>query len=36
VRIPHRFFETVSTLGKIDPHTVEEMLQLYRKKRGWL
>jgi aldehyde:ferredoxin oxidoreductase len=36
VRIPRRFFETVSTLGKIDPQTVEEMLQLYRKKRGWL
>jgi aldehyde:ferredoxin oxidoreductase len=36
VRIPHRFFETVSTLGKIDPQTVTEMLQLYRKKRGWL
>jgi aldehyde:ferredoxin oxidoreductase len=36
VRILHRFFETVSTLGKVDPRTVEDMLQLYRKKRGWL
>jgi aldehyde:ferredoxin oxidoreductase len=35
-KIPKRFFETVSTLGKIDPQTVEDMLQLYRKKRGWL
>jgi aldehyde:ferredoxin oxidoreductase len=35
-KIPKRFFETMSTLGKIDPQTVEDMLQLYRKKRGWL
>lgn len=36
VRVPRRFYETVSTLGKVDPQTVEEMLRLYRKKRGWL
>jgi aldehyde:ferredoxin oxidoreductase len=36
VRVPRRFYETVSTLGKIEPQTVEEMLCLYRKKRGWL
>ena len=36
VRVPKRFYETVSTLGKVDPQTVEEMLGLYRKKRGWL
>lgn len=36
VRIPRRFYETVSTLGMVDPQTVEEMLFLYRKKRGWL
>lgn len=36
VRVPRRFYETISTLGKIDPQTVEEMLRLYRKKRGWL
>jgi aldehyde:ferredoxin oxidoreductase len=34
-RIPRRFYQTVSTLGKISPETVEEMLRLYRKKRGW-
>jgi aldehyde:ferredoxin oxidoreductase len=36
VRVPKRFYETVSTLGKVDSQTVEEMLRLYRKKRGWL
>ncbi len=36
VRVPKRFYETVSTLGKVDPQTVEEMLSLYRKKRGWI
>jgi aldehyde:ferredoxin oxidoreductase len=36
VRVPRRFYETVSTLGKVDSQTVEEMLCLYRKKRGWL
>jgi aldehyde:ferredoxin oxidoreductase len=35
VRVPKRFYETVSTLGKVDPQTVEEMLRVYRKKRGW-
>ncbi len=35
-RVPRRFYETVSTLGKINPETVEEMLQMYRKKRGWV
>ena len=35
VRIPRRFYETVSTLGKVEPQTVDEMLRLYRKKRGW-
>lgn len=34
-RVPKRFYETVSTLGKVAPETVEEMLRLYRKKRGW-
>jgi aldehyde:ferredoxin oxidoreductase len=34
-RVPRRLFETVSTLGKVTPETVEEMLRLYRKKRGW-
>jgi aldehyde:ferredoxin oxidoreductase len=34
-RIPRRFYETVSTLGKINAETVEEMLRLYKQKRGW-
>ncbi|MDM7911481.1 MAG: aldehyde ferredoxin oxidoreductase C-terminal domain-containing protein, partial [Methanotrichaceae archaeon] len=34
-RVPKRFFETVSTLGMIEPQTVEDMLQMYREKRGW-
>ncbi len=34
-RIPKRFYETVSTLGMVTPETVEEMLRIYRKKRGW-
>ncbi len=33
--IPKRFYETVSTLGKIDPEIIKEMLMLYKKKRGW-
>jgi len=34
-RVPKRFFETISTLGMIEPQTVEDMLQMYREKRGW-
>jgi aldehyde:ferredoxin oxidoreductase len=34
-RIPRRFYETISTMGKVTPETVEEMLRLYQKKRGW-
>jgi aldehyde:ferredoxin oxidoreductase len=34
-RIPRRFYDTVSTLGKINAETVEEMLRLYKQKRGW-
>lgn len=34
-RIPRRFFETVSTLGRIDPETVEKMIALYKERRGW-
>jgi aldehyde:ferredoxin oxidoreductase len=34
-RIPKRFYETVSSAGVVTPETVEEMLRLYRKKRGW-
>lgn len=33
--IPRRFYETVSTLGIVTPETVDEMLRLYRRKRGW-
>ncbi len=35
VRIPKRFYQTVSTLGMVTPEMIEEMLRLYRKKRGW-
>jgi aldehyde:ferredoxin oxidoreductase len=34
-RVPNRFFETVSTMGKVSPETVKEMLSLYKRKRGW-
>jgi aldehyde:ferredoxin oxidoreductase len=34
-RIPKRFYETISTMGKVTPETVEEMLKIYKKKRGW-
>jgi aldehyde:ferredoxin oxidoreductase len=34
-RIPQRFYETVSAAGLVTPETVEEMLRIYRKKRGW-
>jgi len=36
IRIPKRFYETVSTLGKVEPQTIEDMLQIYRKRRGWI
>lgn len=35
-KIPKRFYETISTLGKVSPETVEEMLKVYMKKRGFL
>ncbi len=35
VRVPKRFYETVSAQGMVTPETVDEMLRLYRKKRGW-
>jgi len=35
VRIPRRFYETVSTMGQVTPQMVEEMLRIYKKKRGW-
>jgi aldehyde:ferredoxin oxidoreductase len=34
-RVPSRFYETVSTLGKVSPETVKEMIALYKSKRGW-
>jgi aldehyde:ferredoxin oxidoreductase len=34
-RVPKRFFETISTLGMINPQTVDDMLLIYQKKRGW-
>jgi aldehyde:ferredoxin oxidoreductase len=35
VRVPKRFYETVSTMGVVDPETVEEMVEIYIDKRGW-
>jgi len=34
-RIPRRFYETVSASGMVTAETVQEMLRIYRKKRGW-
>jgi aldehyde:ferredoxin oxidoreductase len=34
-RVPARFYETISTLGRVSPETVKEMISIYRKKRGW-
>jgi len=34
-RISKRFFETFSTLGKVDPKTMEDMIRAYREKMGW-
>jgi len=34
-RIPRRFYETVSASGMVTPETVQEMLRIYKKKRGW-
>jgi aldehyde:ferredoxin oxidoreductase len=34
-RIPHRFYETVSTMGMVDPETIETMMEIYRERRGW-
>jgi aldehyde:ferredoxin oxidoreductase len=34
-RVPKRFYETVSAQGMVTPEIVEEMLRIYRKKRGW-
>jgi len=35
LHIPKRFYETVSAAGLVTPETVEEILRIYRKKRGW-
>ncbi|KUK45126.1 MAG: aldehyde ferredoxin oxidoreductase family protein [Methanothrix sp.] len=34
-RIPHRFYETISTMGMVDPETIETMMKIYRRRRGW-
>ncbi len=34
-RTPGRFYETVSTMGMVDPETIETMMEIYRKRRGW-
>jgi len=35
IRIPERFYQTVTTMGIVDPETVESMLEMYRERRGW-
>ena len=35
LRIPGRFYETVSTVGMIDPETIDTMMEIYRERRGW-
>jgi len=34
-RVPSRFYETVSASGMVTAEMVQEMLGIYRKKRGW-
>jgi len=34
-RVPRRFYETVSASGMVTVERVQEMLDIYRKKRGW-
>lgn len=34
-RIPRRFYETISASGMVTAESVQEMLRIYRKKRGW-
>ncbi len=34
-RVPRRFYETVSASGMVTAERVQEMLGIYRKKRGW-
>lgn len=34
-RVPRRFYETVSASGMVTAEMVQEMLEIYRKKRGW-
>jgi aldehyde:ferredoxin oxidoreductase len=35
LRVPGRFYETISALGMIDPETISFMLRLYNDRRGW-
>jgi aldehyde:ferredoxin oxidoreductase len=35
LRVPARFYETVSTVGMVDPDTIETMMKIYRERRGW-
>ncbi|MCK5217193.1 MAG: aldehyde ferredoxin oxidoreductase family protein [Methanosarcinales archaeon] len=34
IKVPSRFYETVSQLGKVTPETIDNMLTLYREKTG--
>ena len=35
IKVPKRFYETITTMGMVDPKTVETMLEIYRERRGW-
>ncbi len=35
IRVPQRFYQVVTTMGMVDPETVETMMEIYRKRRGW-
>ncbi|MFQ6061768.1 MAG: aldehyde ferredoxin oxidoreductase family protein [Methanosarcinales archaeon] len=35
IKVPRRFFETISQLGKVTPEQIENMLDLYKSKRGF-
>ncbi len=35
IKVPKRFYDTITTMGMVDPGTVETMLEIYRERRGW-
>jgi len=34
-RVPDRFYESVTTMGRVDPQTVEQLISIYKERRGW-